>query len=321
MRRYPLVLSLPLVALLVGAPSPTDPRAAHADAAELFAPGSISTSLDELNAAFTPDGKELYYSLNTIDNGMGVILISRLEKGKWAAPAVAPFSGQYSDYDPFIAPDGKKLFFISNRPKGAGPPNSGDFDIYVVERVAGSWGEPRNLGAPINTERPEYYPSVAADGTLYFSTIGDGAGGRFDLFRSRPVDGKYTQPESLGPEVNDRSSEIDSYIAPDQSYIIFASYGRPDELGNGDLYISHNENGRWSPAKNLGPLVNSSAREYCPMGSPDGKYFYWTSKRGFADRPLSRPLTIGELRDSLSSVRNGGGNTYRVPLAAVLAIR
>jgi Tol biopolymer transport system component len=319
-----LVVSI-LLATVLGialVPSTNAARpAAVADTAELFAPGIVSTPLDELNVAFTPDGHELFYSLNTVDDGLGVIVTSRLEHGRWSASAVASFSGQYSDYDPFVTKDGKQLFFISNRPKGSGTYDPQDYDIYVVERTASGWGAPRNLGAPINTNTPEFYPSVAADGTLYFSARREGGQGSFDLYRSQLVDGRYGPPENLGVAINGRSAEIDSYVAPDQSYIIFASYGRPDDLGGGDLYISHNDHGRWTPAKNLGSPVNSSAREYCPSVSPDGRYFYWTSKRGFSNHPLTRRLSIGELKDSLTSIRNGGGNVYRTPLAAVIAVR
>lgn len=286
--------------------------------AELFAPGQVSTPLDELNAAFTPDGRELYYSINSGDNIMGVIVVSRLRGGRWSAPEVVPFSGQHSDYDPFLSTDGRQLFFISDRPSGGEQKAPGDFDVWVVERAGDGWGAPRNLGSPVNTTRPEYYPSVARDGTLYFSANRDGGQGSFDVYRARLVDGRYAEPENLGAAVNGKTAEIDNYVAPDQSYIIFAAYGRPDDAGRGDLYISHLRDGAWTPAKNLGPGVNSPAREYCPIGSPDGKWLYWTSKRGFADRPPERPLTIRALRDSLASVRNGGGNIYRIPLSAVL---
>jgi hypothetical protein len=60
--------------------------------------------------------------------------------------------------------------------------------------------------------------------------------------------------------------------------------------------------------------INSSAREYCPTGSPDGQYLYFTSKRGFADGPRARPFTTKELLEGLASTLNGGGNSSRVPI-------
>src|SRR5690242_9713692 len=81
---------------------------------ELFAPGVISTSDNELNAAFSPDGKSLYFTKNATRKG--VIVFSKFVGGKWSAPEVATFSGQYSDFDPYFSTDGTKLFFVSNRP-------------------------------------------------------------------------------------------------------------------------------------------------------------------------------------------------------------
>jgi hypothetical protein len=301
---------------LVLAPSGRIAAQGQALLPELFGKGLISTELDELNAAFTPDGKELYYSISAPDGRMGVIMVSRLNGQQWSKPEVVPFSGRYTDYDPFVTVDGSKLFFISTRPSGEQPKAPGDFDVWVVERQGTSWGEPRNLGAPVNSERPEYYPSVARDGTLYFSTQREGSGG-FDVFRSKLVDGKYTIPENLGPNINGPGSDIDNYIAPDQSFLVWAGYGRQGAPGGGDLFISWFKDGAWTPGQLLGHGINSVAREYCPIGTPDGKWFYWTSKRGFLDEPRTRSLTTAELSDSLRSVRNGQGNIYRIPIEAL----
>jgi len=236
---------------LVLAPSGRIAAQAQALQPELFGKGLISTELDELNAAFTPDGKELYYSISAPDGRMGVIMVSRLNGQQWSKPEVVPFSGRYTDYDPFVTVDGSKLFFISTRPSGEQPKAPGDFDIWVVERQGTSWGEPRNLGGPVNSERPEYYPSVARDGTLYFSTQREGSGG-FDVFRSKLVDGKYTTPENLGPGINGPGSDIDNYIAPDQSFLVWAGYGRQGAPGGGDLFISWFKDGAWTPGQLLG---------------------------------------------------------------------
>jgi Tol biopolymer transport system component len=306
------------VALLTVAVVASAVAATQNPAVELFGAGVLSTELDELNAAFSPDGRELYFTINAPENRIGVIVMARRRGDGWTAAEVAPFSGRYTDYDPFFSADGSKLFFVSNRP--AGPADStSDFDVWMVERSGDRWGSPTNLGAPVNTARDEFYPSVAADGTIYFSANRDGGQGSFDVWKSRLVDGRYQEPENLGPNVNQRTAEIDNYVAPDQSFLVFAGYGRPDDMGRGDLYISYFANGAWTPAKHLGPGINSSAREYCPIGSPDGRWLYWTSKRGFADRPMARALTVAELRDSLSSVRNGQGNVYRVPIAVMHA--
>lgn len=294
----------------------TTTAGAQSSTPELVAPGVVSTQLDELNFALSRDGEEVYFTLNSPEGALATIVVSKRRGEGWGAPETAPFSGRYADYDPIIAPDGR-LYFISNRPRPDGTRPPGDFDIYYVQRNGKGWSEPVRLPAPINSDRPEFYPALASDGTLYFSANRDGGHGRFDLWRSRLVDGVYQTPENLGPNVNGPGSEVDSWIAPDQSFIIFASYDRPDELGRGDLYISYFRNNEWTPARNLGAPINSSAREYCPIASPDGRWFYFTSKRGMFDTPPERARSVRDIRTAFNDVLNGYGNVYRVPMEAV----
>jgi Tol biopolymer transport system component len=299
-----------LGAVLVAMAAPVAP--------ELFGRGTISTAENELNAAFTPDGRTLYFTRKAGDGRFGTIVLSRaLGNGAWSTPEVASFSGQYADYDPFVTLDGSRLFFISTRPAPGRAPK-GDFDIWVVQREGKGWSAPRDLGAPINSDGDELYPTVASDGTLYFSSCGrSDSRGRCDIYRSRIENGRYLDPENLGDSVNTPASETDAFIAPDQSYLVLTVYGRADSRGDGDLYVSTQHNGVWSKARPLGGGINSVAREYCPIVSPDGAHLYFTSQRGFVDGPQQRPLTYAELRDSLAGVWNGMGNIYRVPIGVI----
>jgi Tol biopolymer transport system component len=281
----------------------------------IFAEGVISTGDMELNAAFTPDGKTLYFTKRTPKFQFWAIVVSHFRNGKWSAPEVADFSGQYSDFDPFISPDGSKLYFSSIRPVDGKPKQ--DFDIWVVEREKTGWSSPYRIEAPISTPAQEYYPSMSADGTLYFSSTRDGGKGRGDIYRSKLVDGKYTEPENLGETINSQYSESDPYIAPDESYLVFVSYGRPDGYGDGDLYISYRRDGVWTKAVNLGSKINSSALDFCPIVNPDAKYFFFTSERGFADKPQERRLASSELLKSIRGPRNGLGDIYRVEIGAL----
>ncbi|HKX83865.1 MAG TPA: hypothetical protein VJL58_06585 [Pyrinomonadaceae bacterium] len=280
---------------------------------QLLAPGIISTPDDEVNAAISPDGGSLYFTKKAVRKN--VIVVSQLVKGKWSIPEVASFSGRFSDIDPYFSSDGKQLFFCSNRPLEGDQPKK-DYDIWVVEKTRSGWSEPKNIGTSINTDSDEYYPAIAADGTLYFSAMRPNGKGRFDLFRSQLIDGKYGEPENLS-DLNSPTSEADCYISPDQSFIVFASYGRADGLGDGDLYISFNKGGSWTMPINLGAGVNSVAREYAPIGSPDGKTLLFTSERGFQDIAHEKPYTYGELQTSMKSVENGQGNIYRIEMSMI----
>ncbi len=205
-------------------------------APRLFAEGVMSTPDDEMDAGFAPDGRTVYFTKDHIGQRLGVIVASHFDGVRWSQPDVASFCGRYTDYDPFVTADGSKLFFSSNRPTSGTVRK--DFDIWVAERTGSGWGEPRNLGAPINTAGDEFYPTVAADGTLYFSATRPDTKGRSDIYRARFANGVFETPQNLGDAINTAATEVDSAIAPDQSVIIFAGIGRPDDLGGGDLYIS-----------------------------------------------------------------------------------
>jgi Tol biopolymer transport system component len=277
--------------------------------------GVLSTPDDELNSAFTPDGRTVYFSKNLGDR-IGVILVAHQVGGKWSTPEVAPFSGRYSDYDPFVAPDGARLYWISNRPVNG--KEKDDYDIWMVEQQGGRWGAPVHLDAPINTDAQEFYPTVSAKGTLYFSSTRPGGKGRGgDIYRAKAAGSRFGTPESLGDSVNSPTHDADPYIAPDESFLVFSSYGRDDAVGDGDLYVSFNRGGSWGAARHLQHGINTPAREYCPIVSPDGKWFYFTSFRGFLDSPPSRPITYAELRAKLRTPLNGSGNVYRIPVAAL----
>jgi Tol biopolymer transport system component len=120
----------------------------------------------------------------------------------------------------------------------------------------------------------------AADGTLYFASVRGNGRKDNDLYRSRLVNGEYQKPENLGNVINTNVTEADPFIAPDQSYLIFSS-DREGGAGEGDLYISFNQNGKWTAPQPLGSNINTAEYEYTPLVSADGKTFYFS--RGWGE--------------------------------------
>ena len=243
----------------------------------VFAPNVISTEDGELNSVFSPDGREFYFTRQRR------VLVVREENGAWGRPQRLAVAGDYSAVDPFLTGDGKGMFVSSNRPlAGRGEPKQ-DRDIWVVARTANWWSEATNLGETVNSPKSDYYPTLTARGDLYFCSRRDGGKGESDIYRARLVEERFGRPENLGSPINTEHSDFDPLIAPDASYIIFAS-DRPGGLGNADLYISfHGKDGSWSKPRNMGQAVNTPHLEYAPMLSPDGKYLFLTSGRGGAD--------------------------------------
>jgi hypothetical protein len=274
--------------------APTGPvhlaRDAPSDGATVFAPGVISDGDEEWRITFTPNGKTAYFASSAQFfpfTRQATIYVSHLERGAWSAPEVASFSGQYSDIDPFISPNGQRLYFSSIRPVDGVV--RGDIDIWFVERTPTGWGEPVHLGPEVNSPADELYPSASADGTLYFTSgpLFPQPGRHVDIFRAERVRGGFATREPLGPAVNTAPAaggglqdawEFNPEISVDGRTLVFTSL-RPGGYGLGDLYVSHLEGREWTPARNVGPLVNSAADEYHPTLSRNRRELYFVRRR------------------------------------------
>lgn len=274
----------------------------------LFGPGFISTDLSERDAALSPQGDVFYFTVWT--GAFGAIAATHQTAEGWTEPELVPFSGIYSDLEPCITIDGMRMYFASNRPLN-GQGEAKDYDIWYVDRIEDGWSEPVNIGAPVNTEKNEFYPSMTADGILVVTARYEGSLGGEDLFFVKSGDGVFLQPQNPGPAINSPRDEFNSFIAADGQMILFSSFGREDGLGGGDLYISfRDENGDWQPAKNLGESINSTSLDYCPSISPDGKWLFFTSQRRALQPDNNGKFTYAELVRKLNGPQNGFGDLY-----------
>ena len=255
------------------------------ETAEVFMDGVISSiGKAEMCAAFTDEGTRFYY--NALHDGYWTIFECKMVNKKWTEPSPINFTNGFTDRDFTVSPDGKQLYFGSDRPRYKGGEKLKSLDIYVSEKTEfGTWSEPQNLGEAINTDYFENYPSVDANGNLYFfSNRKEGMGG-CEIYMSKFVDGKYQASELLSNSINSAQHDWDSFIAPNGSYIIFSSKDREDTIGLQDLYVSFKDkNGKWTKAVNMGPKINSTGDEICPSVSVDGECLFFTSRRrGKAD--------------------------------------
>jgi WD40 repeat protein len=283
----------------------------------LFAPGVISTGDDESHAEISPDGTTLYFLKNTPTFDTWTIVRSRWNAGRWSTPEVAPFSGRWSDADPFVTEDGLRLYYISTRPVDGGAKE--DTDLWMVERSSGGdWGSPRHLGPAVNSPASEWFPTVTRNGTLYFGSERPGGKGSADIWRSRLVNGVYQEPENLGEPVNTPAGEFEPMVSPDERFMVFAAAGRPGSLGRFDLWISYNQDGAWSKPEHLSAPMNSDGWDFGPRLTHDGRCLFFTSSRATA-RTLDRPLKYEELLARLHAPGNGLRDIYYVSTSALPA--
>jgi Tol biopolymer transport system component len=281
------------------------------DTPEVFAESIIAHGFHEHNLTISPDGNEMFYACSSGDHKHYVIIYVKKENEKWLNPEIAPFSGKYTDMGPRFSPDGKKLFFCSCRPLTGGLKENETQDIWVVEKQEEGWSEPKNLGSPINTEHDEVYPSISADGTVYFQYFENKKGSESDIYFSRFEDGRHLTPEKLEYGISTEHYDASPFVPPDETYILFQSI-RPDGYGGTDIYISFkNSDGTWSKPINAGKTVNSIGNITSPMVSPDGKYLFFATK-GLDDPSIFKGKSYSELMDLFKSYRNGYGTLYWV---------
>lgn len=238
----------------------------------------VNTLGYERDLAISPDGMELFFTRQGANwKDQTIYFLTKQPDGSWSKPKPAPFSGRFRDLEPFFSPDGNSIYFASARPK---PDREGeDVDIWKVDRNQGGWSEPVHLGDAINSDKDEYYPSVTQEGHLYFTSERPGGVGKEDIYRAAFKNGNWEKAVALDTGVNSSQYEFNAYVSPEEDLLIFTSYGRPDDTGGGDLYFSRRKaDGSWSVAQNL-KEVNSAALDYCPLISPDGTSFYFTSER------------------------------------------
>jgi dipeptidyl aminopeptidase/acylaminoacyl peptidase len=277
----------------------------------LFAEGIVSTGDNEFSTAFSPDGRTVYWTVsapNVFVIPFVILSATRTARG-WSAPRVAPFSGTgFSDADPAISPDGRRIFFMSRRP-ATGAAQRPDFDIWVFDVTTST----TTRVDEVNSETMDLFPSVTSDGTLYFTSDRDGGFGGADIYRSRFVDGRYATPENIGPVVNSAHGESNVFVAPDESYLVFSGGGRPDSKGGTDLYIAERSaEESWGVPRPL-RYANTEWDDYAPTVSPDGRLLYFTSRRPRVRAAAGARLTYEELRARLRAAGNGNADVYTIP--------
>ena len=180
----------------------------------------VTEPVNQGAAGISADGNYLYFSQWKKEKGITVssIYYAIKQAGGWSSPTLLPLvnAGGYNSKQPFCSPDGKYLFFASDRPGG-----SGKFDIwYAPLNSDGTTGEPVNAGAVINTEGDEQAPFYHnSSSTLVFSSNGRAGMGGYDLFAAKGSEASWKLPENLGYPVNSPRDDI-YFFAPEKTALL-----------------------------------------------------------------------------------------------------
>ena len=196
---------------------------------------SVNTLGNEGAQCLAPNGKVLFFTACDREDGFGRcdIYISLKRNGQWTeARNIGPsINSKHWESQPTISPDGRELYFVSNRPGGYG-----DMDIWKsVLTKQGTFSEPVNLGPTINTLYDEMSPFIHTDNqSLYFASNGHPGMGDFDLFVSRRdfPSTDWQIPKNIGYPINTNGVENSLIVASDGKTAYFASdksgYGQED---------------------------------------------------------------------------------------------
>lgn len=287
-----LSITVALVALGCAEPEPqqaeAEPTTEQSSVVEVVGQGVISTERNETFPAENPGDGSLWFSVYDHSFADQTIMVAQRTASGWAAPEVAPFSGEWGDRAPRFSPDGTALYYTSNRPRTLGG-SPADMNIWRISRAGDAWGTPELVESPLNSDAEDIHTS-STDQAIWLASNRSGGFGRSDIYRV----GRDGAIEHLPAPINDENSQPDLWVSPDELWLILVITDHPDGYGGDDLYLSRFDGESWSTPTNLGPEINSEEYEYGPTVSVDGEYLYFTSHR------------------------SGSADVYRVPIASVM---
>ncbi len=236
----------------------------------LFAPGIVSTpDFNERDVAWNISQTEFHFTRWPMNRLWNIMSMCQ-EKFSWTAPEPVSFSKNYLFAEACFSPDDGRLYFISNRPlSGTGP--AAAWEMWYCNRADTGWSSPRWMGKDFTGC---FYPSFTNHGLMIFTDNNN------DLFSAELKDGRFSDIQKFGDSVNTPQAEFNACIAPDGSYMIMTSYGWGEGYGSDDLYVTfRKKDGSWTTPENMGPGINTFAKEYCPSVSRDGKFLFFSSSR------------------------------------------
>jgi outer membrane protein OmpA-like peptidoglycan-associated protein/YHS domain-containing protein len=195
------------------------------------------------------------------------LYFTTMENGEWTTPTnITPqVQSDGNQYATALSYDGKTLYLSWEDPFNS--------DIYVSEYEDGRWTRSRSLSNEINTKFWESHASVSKDGkTLYFASNRQETTGEMDIFISRKIGNKWSEPENIGEVINTDLNEDTPFISEDGKRLYFSSQGH-ESIGGYDIFYSDmKEDGTWSTPVNIGYPINTTDDDlfYVPVNPYEG---------------------------------------------------
>lgn len=258
-------------------PPAADDGSPVASAALRLAPGTLSTPHNEYNLSETRDLR--VFARSDAGFAHARIWLQRRGTDGWAAPEPAPLPAGASDSDPWLTPDGRWLYFASDRAADGRDAARRDLDLWRLPIDArGRFGEPEHLGTAVNSPGMELGPELH-DGVLYFNSTRAGGPAPLAIYAA-PLDaaGQPTAPTPLPAPFNDGTQQGDFTISPDGRHALF--WSQREGSAAGDIYAVRRRGDGWDRhAIRLPSPINSAGYDFTPAFSADGAVLRFASDR------------------------------------------
>jgi len=238
----------------------------------------INSNESEYFPSLTIDGSELIFT-RRVNNFNEDFYSSQRNDTNWqkSSPLPGNINTDQNEGAQMISQDGQWLVFTGCNRRGG----FGSCDIYISYRTKNGWSEAINLGGHINSEDWDSQPSLSPDKReLYFTSRRPGGFGGSDIYVSRlQPNGRWSEAENLGNEINTVGDESSPFIHADNETLYFTSNGLPG-YGDQDIYLTRKgPKGDWSIPENLGYPINTINTEGTLFITSDGNTAYYASDR------------------------------------------
>lgn len=249
----------------------------------VFKPENLGDGINSPESEYFPslpiDGKDLVFTRRLNNYNEDFFVSGREGSNNWsqARRLNGSINTPQNEGAQIISQDGQWLVFTGCNREGG----FGSCDIYISYLTPQGWSEAINLGNKVNSDQWESQPCLSPDKRdLYFTSKRPGGFGGSDLYVTHlQANGRWSEPENMGPEINTTGDEACPFIHADNQTLFFTSNGLPG-YGQEDLYfIRKDAKGKWSKPQNLGYPINTIHSEGTLFVAADGKTAYYASDR------------------------------------------
>jgi hypothetical protein len=229
--------------------------------------------MNDYNLSMDRDERLMVFGRSEAEFRNAKIFIAERRGKRWSTPRPISFSdARYSDSDPWLTPDGRTLYFASDRPSPGRAEGRTDYDIWRSKLVAGRWAAPARLPPTVNGAGQELGPELHGR-VLYFASARRSGAGGLDIYQARASGDAFEQAKLLPGPFNSPSSDSDFTLSNDGRVAMFwRSVGE-----RGIIHIAYGDGRGWTTPVPLGPDINAGPFNFTPSFSRDGKIVRYAS--------------------------------------------